>query len=273
VRSRSAPGASKAARLLTPILWWGAIVVIVLFLVAPIIVVVIGSFSNQAYLVFPPRGFSLRWYGQFFGSREFIASTLVSLRLGALTMVISTALGVVASMGLVDRKSAAAEFVKALFAVPLMVPGIVTGIAMLFYFTRIRLGATLTGLVIAHVALTLPFVVRIVLAGLESLDRSVGEAARSLGANQWRAAVTITLPMIRGNVLSAAIFAFIISFDEVVVTLFLASPRLTTLPVRIYNYIEFTSDPSIAAISTILVAVSACVVLIVDRYVGFTRLF
>ena len=246
---------------------------IVLFLLAPIIVVVIGSFSSEAYLVFPPRGFSLRWYGQFFSSREFVASTLVSLRIGALTMMISTALGVLASMGLVERRTAAAEFVKALFAAPLMVPGIVIGIAMLFYFTRIGLGSTLAGLVIAHVVLTLPFVVRIVLAGLESLDRSLGEAARSLGANQWRATVTVTLPMIRANVLSAAIFAFIISFDEVVVTLFLASPRLTTLPVRIYNYIEFTSDPSIAAISTILVAISAGVVLVVDRYVGFTRLF
>jgi putative spermidine/putrescine transport system permease protein len=262
-----------AARWLPSVLWLAAIMAIVLFLLAPIIVVVIGSFSSQAYLVFPPRGFSLRWYGQFFSSREFVASTLVSLRIGALTMMISTALGVLASMGLVERRTAAAEFVKALFAAPLMVPGIVIGIAMLFYFTRIGLGSTLAGLVIAHVVLTLPFVVRIVLAGLESLDRSLGEAARSLGANQWRATVTVTLPMIRANVLSAAIFAFIISFDEVVVTLFLASPRLTTLPVRIYNYIEFTSDPSIAAISTILVAISAGVVLVVDRYVGFTRLF
>jgi putative spermidine/putrescine transport system permease protein len=121
------------------------------------------------------------------------------------------------------------------------------------------------------VVLTLPFVVLIVLAALESLDRSLEEAAMGLGAGRIRTVLTITLPLIKGNVFAAGIFAFIISFDELVVTLFLASPRQTTLPVRIYQYIEFTSDPSIAAVSTLLIVVTTIAVLLVERYLGFAR--
>jgi putative spermidine/putrescine transport system permease protein len=143
---------------------------------------------------------------------------------------------------------------------------------MLFYFFGIGMGNTFASLVLAHVVLTIPFVVLIVLAALESLDRSFEEAAMGLGAGRIRTVLTITLPLIKGNVFAAAIFAFIISFDELVVTLFLAGPRQTTLPVRIYRYIEFTSDPSIAAVSTLLIVVTAIAVLLLGRYLGFTRM-
>ena len=244
---------------------------ICLFLLAPILVVVGASFSPSSYLVFPPRELSLRWYESFFNNREFMASLALSVQLGLITTLISTAIGLMASLALATARFRGAETLRVLLVAPLTVPAIVIGIAMLIYFSRTQLGGTFVSLVLAHVVITLPYVVRIVTAGLQSFDRSIEEAALSLGANRFQALTTVTLPLIKGSVLAAAIFAFIISFDEVVVTLFLAGPRLTTLPVRIYNYIEYTSDPLIAAVSTILVIVTALVVLIVDRFVGFTR--
>lgn len=121
--------------------------------------------------------------------------------------------------------------------------------------------------------LTLPYVLRSILPGLQTLDRSIEDAARTLGAGRMRATLTITLPLVRGSILAGAVFAFIISFDEVVVTLFLASPRVTTLPVRIYNCISYTTDPSIAAISTVLIAATTGIIVTLDRYVGFARPF
>ena len=244
---------------------------ICLFLLAPILVVVLASFSSSAYMVFPPRDFSLRWYGSFFNSREFTASLVLSVQLGLLATAISTVIGLMAALALASARSKAAEAVRALLAAPLTVPGIVVGIAMLIYFNRIQMGGSFASLLLAHVALTLPYVVRIISAGLQAFDRSIEEAALSLGASRVQALTTVTLPLIKGSVLAASIFAFIVSFDEVVVTLFLAGPRMTTLPVRIYNYIEYTSDPLIAAVSTILVVLTVLVVLLVDRFVGFTR--
>jgi len=258
-------------RHLPTILWRAAIAVILLFLLAPIVVIVIGSFSDVAYVVFPPTGFSLRWYVAFFSSREFIESTLLSARLGAIAMIISTIIGIMAALALSTMKRSVSELLRGVLVAPLIAPGIVVGISMLFFFFRIGMGNTFTSLIIAHVVLTLPFVVLIILAALESLDRSLEEAAMGLGAGRIRTVLTITLPLIKGNVFAAAVFAFIISFDEVVVTLFLASPRQTTLPVRIYQYIELTSDPSIAAISTLLIVVTTIAVLLVEKYLGFAR--
>lgn len=245
--------------------------VICLFLLAPIVVVIIASFSAGAYLVFPPRELSLRWYAEFFRSRDFTDALQMSLQLGVLTMVISTTIGLLASLALAAARFRGAELLRALVVAPLTVPGIVVGIAMLIYFNRVQLGGSFISLLLAHVAITLPFVVRIISSGLQSFDRSIEEAAMSLGASRAMAFLTVTLPLIKGSALAAAIFAFIISFDEVVVTLFLAGPRLTTLPVKIYTYIENNSDPLIAAVSTILVVLAALVVLLVDRFVGFTR--
>jgi putative spermidine/putrescine transport system permease protein len=261
----------RASRLAPRAVLWVTNTAICLFLLAPIAVVIVASFSDRQYLVFPPTGLSLRWYAQFFASREFIDALTLSLQLGVLTTVVSTIVGLLAALALVSLRFRGVELVRAVFASPLMVPGIVVGIAMLIYFNRIRLANTFASLVLAHVALTLPYVIRIVSAGLQSFDHSLEEAARSLGASRARALRDVTLPLIKGSLMAAAVFAFIISFDEVVVTLFLAGPRMTTLPVAIYTYIEYTSDPSIAAISSILVVLTVGAVLLIDRTAGFTR--
>lgn len=273
-RREASPGARRrhrSRRIGSRAVLWATNAAICLFLLAPIVVVIIASFSDRPYLVFPPKGFSFRWYSQFFESHEFVDALTLSIQLGLLTTVISSLVGVLASLALVSLRFRGVEIVRAVFAAPLMVPGIVVGIAMLIYFNRIRMGNTFASLLLAHVALTLPYVTRIVSAGLQSFDRSLEEAARGLGASRVRALLDVTLPLIKGSLMAAAVFAFIISFDEVVVTLFLAGPRMTTLPVAIYTYIEYTSDPSIAAISTILVVLTVVAVLVIDRTAGFTR--
>jgi putative spermidine/putrescine transport system permease protein len=252
---------------------WTVNALVCLFLLAPILVVIVASFSRDAYLAFPPRGLSLRWYQEFLASRDFVNSLMLSVRLGAAATVIATVVGVLASLALTGRRFRGAGTVRGILTAPLTVPGIVIGIAMLIYFSRVGLGGSFASLLAAHVVLVLPFVVLIVSSGLQAFDRSIEEAARSLGAGRVTAFLTVTLPQIKGSVLAAAVFAFITSFDEVVVTLFLAGPRMMTLPVRIFQYIEYNSDPLVAAVSTVLVALTVAVVLVVDRVVGFSRLF
>ena len=252
---------------------WGVNAIVCLFLLAPILVVIVASFSRDAYLAFPPRGLSLRWYQEFLASRDFVNSLLLSLRLGAAATAIATVVGLLASLALTARRFRGAGTARGLLTSPLTVPGIVAGIAMLIYYSRVGLGGSFVSLLAAHIVLVLPFVVLIVSSGLQAFDRSIEEAARSLGAGRVTAFMTVTLPLIKGSVLAAAVFAFITSFDEVVVTLFLAGPRMMTLPVRIFQYIEYNSDPLVAAVSTVLVVFTVAVVLVVDRVVGFSRLF
>ncbi len=256
---------------ITPIFWIVNCFVCV-FLLGPIIVVIIASFSDDPYLVFPPSALSLRWYAYFFSRREFTDSLLLSLRLGALATCVSVGVGVMAALELARARFRGAEIARSVFMAPLLVPGIMLGIAMLIYLSNLRMNGTFVGLMFAHVVLQLPFVIRIVSAGLQSIDSAAEDAALSLGASRAWAIVSVTLPMIRGSVFAASIFAFMTSFDEVIVSLFLSGPRITTLPVRIFQYIEYTTDPSIAAISSIIIFLTGGVVVLLDRLTGFTRL-
>jgi putative spermidine/putrescine transport system permease protein len=250
---------------------WIVNALICLFLLAPILIVIVASFSRDAYLTFPPKALSLRWYSEFFNDSDFIDALLVSVKLALAATALSTTVGFFAALAITRSHFRGVEAMRAFVSAPLTVPGIVVGIAMLIYFNRIGLGGTWLSLLLAHIVLTLPYVVLIASAGLQAYNPAVEDVARSLGASRPRVLATITVPLVKGSLLAAAIFAFITSFDEVVVTLFLAGPRTTTLPVAIFQYVEYNSDPSIAAISTLLVAITVAVVLAVDRIVGFTR--
>ena len=227
-----------------------------LFLLAPILVVIVASFSRDAYLAFPPKGLSLRWYQEFLRSRDFVNSLVLSVRLGAAATAIATVVGLLASLALTARRFRGAGTVRGILTAPLTVPGIVIGIAMLIYFSRAGLGGSFASLLAAHVVLVLPFVVLIVSSGLQAFDRSIEEAARSLGAGRVTAFLTVTLPQIKGSVLAAAVFAFITSFDEVVVTLFLAGPAQRTLPLKMFESLRDSIEPSILAMATFLMLVA-----------------
>ncbi|MDI6870584.1 MAG: ABC transporter permease [Bacillota bacterium] len=231
------------------------IALIYAFLLAPIIVVVIVSFSESAYLVFPPKALSLRWYVAFFSDSDFVRALKNSLMVGATTALISSTLGILASIGLVKYKFRFRDLLNSLFLSPLTFPAIVLGIAMVVFYAKVKLSGTFWSLVCAHVVLTVPYVIRTVSASLYGFDNVLLEAAANLGASPFTAFRRVMLPLIKAGVIAGAIFAFIISFDELVVTLFIAGPRMTTLPIKIFNYIEYTSDPTVAAISSILIVI------------------
>ncbi len=226
---------------------------ILLYLVAPVIVVVATAFTTTAYPVFPPQGFTLQWFERFLGMPEFTEAIRRSAVLALSSTMVATVLGTFSALSLARYRFRGREAMSAFMLSPILFPTIVFGLALLVFYSRIGLSGSFTGLVIAHSILTTPFVIRLVMASLSEFDPAVEEASRNLGAGWWRTFLQVTLPLIRPGVLAGAVFAFIISFDELVVTLFLAGPDMTTLPVRIYTYVEFSSDPTISAISTMLI--------------------
>jgi putative spermidine/putrescine transport system permease protein len=243
-----------------------------LYLLAPILVVVVTSFSADQFMQFPPSGWSLRWYETFFHDKRLMDGLVLSLMLAAVTAVVAGTLGTLAAYAMSRTNAAWIELVRALHTAPLITPGVVTGLALLIYLGSIGLRGSFLTLLVAHVVLSIPFVVLIVSAGLQSFDRAVEEAAISLGANRFMAFLTVTAPAVKVSMMSAAMFAFLNSFDEVVVTLFLPGPRTKTLPVAMFDYVQHNIDPLPAAISTVLIAISLVMVFLASRIGGVGRL-
>jgi putative spermidine/putrescine transport system permease protein len=225
---------------------------IVLFLLAPIIVVVATAFTTTAYPLFPPQGFTLKWFERFLDMTEFTDAVQRSTILALASTAIASVLGTFSALALTRWRGPGRQAITSLMLSPIMFPAIVLGLALLVFYSQIGLAGTFTGLVIAHSLVTTPFVIRLVMASLTEFDPAVEEAARNLGAGWWRTFWQVTLPLIRPGVLAGAVFAFILSFDELVITLFLAGPGMATLPVRIYTFVEYSSAPTISAISTTL---------------------
>ena len=240
-----------------------------LYLLAPILIVIPVSFSSATYLVFPPRGFSLRWYVNFFSLRELTDALLLSVRLAIAVTGAATVIGTMAAFALVRYHVPFRNGVRTLLMSPMVLPGVVLGIGFLIFFTRTRIIHTFWSLWLAHVIVALPYVIRTVSATLFNFPRVLEEAGASLGASPLSVFRTVTLPIAKPGIMAGAIFAFIVSFDELVISIFLTGPRLSTLPVEIYNYLEFTSDPTLAAISVILIILTVTAVALLERFVGF----
>jgi putative spermidine/putrescine transport system permease protein len=238
-------------------LWLYILVGLVLaFLIVPCLIVIPMSFSASQYLEFPPREWSLRWYEAFLGSPEWRDATWVSIRVALLTTLLATTLGTIAAYGLGRVRGTLATAGHGLFMLPMLVPIILVAIGCFFVYARLGLNGTITGLVLAHTMLALPFVVIAVGSGLASYDMNLERVAQSLGAPRALAFLTVTLPQIRLSVLSGALFAFITSFDEVVVALFVASGDTTTLTRLMFANIRDQIDPTVAAISSLLIGLS-----------------
>jgi putative spermidine/putrescine transport system permease protein len=240
---------------------------IALYLLAPVLVVVATSVTTTAYPVFPPHGFTLHWFGEFLNNPDFMSGVRLSALLAFSATLIATCLGTAAAFGLARGSQRTRSALAALFLSPIVFPAIVLGLALLIFYSMVGLSGAFAGMVAAHVVLVTPFVVRLVAASLAEFDDSVEEAARNLGAGWPRVFFQVTLPIIRPGVVAGAVFAFIISFDELVVTLFLAGPGMQTLPIRIYSFVQYNSTPVISAISTTLII--AWVVVGVPLYIRF----
>lgn len=263
----------KLRRALPGLALWAVNAGIGLFLVAPILIVMLSSLNPKQYFVFPPTGFTLRWYADLAANTEIVAAFLFSLKLAILVTFASTLLGTGMAIALHDVRSRAAGAVRGAVLAPLVVPGVVLGIALLLSFGQTDAIGPLAILLGAHVCLTLPFVFRIVTAGIESTDPAIEDSAMSLGASRAIARLTVTLPLIKGSIMAAASFAFLTSFDEVVVTLFIAPPDTPTLPVYIFHYIQYNSDTLVAAAATAMVLIGSLAAWLCSRKASLGQIF
>jgi putative spermidine/putrescine transport system permease protein len=244
---------------------------VIVFLQIPVIVVVLAAFSTTSYLTIPPQGWTLAWFAKVLGDPTYLSAIRMSLILAIGSTAISLLLGVAAAHALARRMLPGSEAVTAFLMAPMIMPSVVIGVAMLQYYSLIGLRGTLVGLLFAHVVITVPYIVRSALSSLSGLDVSLEEAARVLGADGFEAFRLVTLPLIKPGLLAGALFAFITSLDNVPVTIFLISANQTTLPVLIFSSVEMGIDPSVAAISTLLIIVTGFVLLLAERRTGFHR--
>ncbi len=243
------------------------------FVLAPIVIVCAVAFTPEGFLSFPTRGLSLRWFRTILDYPEFIRAFRDSVWLAALSSTLAIGLAVPAALGIVRHRFHGREAMTALFMSPLMVPHVVLGIAFLRFFSQIGLNGTFLGLVLSHIIVILPFALRLVLAASYGMDRRIEHAAVSLGASASTVFRRVTLPLILPGVVSGWMLAFINSFDEVTMTVFIASPSTTTLPVRMFLYIQDNIDPLVTSVSACLIAMTVIVMIVLDRLYGLDRLF
>ncbi len=231
-------------------------ILIMLFLIVPSLIVVPMSFSDSKYLEFPPENWSLRWYEAYVTSVEWMDATKISFSAAFLTLLFATPMGTAAAYGLHVSRTRFSGAINALLLTPIMVPVILIAIGTFFLYAKLGLNNTLVGLVMAHSMMALPFVLITVSAGLKSYDMNQEMVARSLGASRLWAFLTVTLPQIKFSVISGALFAFIVSLDEVIIALFISGGEKATLTRRMFNALRDQIDPTIAAISSLLIFMS-----------------
>lgn len=242
-----------------------------LFLLAPLLIVCVISFASNQYLSFPPEGFTLKWYEMLPRESTFMAGMQVSLIVAVIVTVIVLAIGVPAALALDRFEFKAKGAVQSFFLSPLLIPSIVLALGMVLLFGPLHLTNTYAGIITGHVAVTFPFVVRTTLMSLATTDTSCESAARILGAGSWTVFRRVTLPIIQPGVIAGGVIAFIVSFDEAVISLFVAESGLPTLPVQVLRYVENSADAAVAALSVILILISLVVVIIVERVMGLRK--
>lgn len=242
------------------------------FLAAPLAVVAIVAFNPGTAVRFPPPGVSLRWFAHIFETESFVTGIANSLKLGALATVTSMALGVPAALALGRARFAGREALETAILSPLSLPMIVLGVGLLTASSAAGFGLSYAVLLGGHVVITLPYVVRTTLGVYRGLDPALEEAARVHGATAWRTFRRVTLPLLRPGLMAGGIFAFLISFDNVPVSIFLTRSETTTLPVAILSYLAYNLDPSVAAISTLQMGVATVALLALERVYGLRHL-
>ncbi len=235
----------------------------VFFLMAPTLVVVPMSFTASNSLTFPPEGFSTRWYERMLTDPQWSTGFVNSAQVAFLTAVLATVLGTLAALGTVRGRFPGKSAVNALILSPLVVPVIIIAIGMFSVFVRWKITGSIVGLVLAHTALAVPFVVVNVATSLRTMDRNLELAAMNLGADPLRTFFRITLPIVLPGVFAGALFAFITSWDEVVVSIFLTTARFRTLPVEMWEQVRQVVDPTVAAVSTTLLTVTTTLLVLV----------
>ncbi|MFO1162435.1 MAG: ABC transporter permease [Reyranellaceae bacterium] len=242
-----------------------ACTLIYVFLMLPLVVVFPISLSSAPYMQFPPPGLSWQWYERYLDDPQWIDATWRSIHVGSATAVSALVLGVPLAFSLVRGRYLGRVLVDRIALAPIIVPTIILSIGLYGLFAKLKLIGEWYGLVIAHTVLALPFVVLVMAAGLRDFDRALEQAAEGLGASRWRTLTRITLPILRPSLVSAGLLAFISSFDELVVALFLAGPNMT-LPKKMFDNILMEIDPTIAAVSVMQILLVSIVMVLIGRF-------
>lgn len=272
-RSRAGKRPFSATRLII----WTLIGIGLLLMMLPLVMTAFMSLFRDSVVVFPPTGYTLSWYGRLAEFPKFGQALSTSLRVSAIATLLSLAIGIPASLALVRYKFVGRGVLNVLLLSPLTVPGVVIGLAIYVLVVEVEIrsevpliGSDLT-LVLAHVLITTPWVVRLCVANLVQIDRSIEEAAANLGAPPSVVLWRVTLPMMRQGIVAAALFAFIISFENIEMTLFLISPGVITFPISVLQYLEYRFDPLVASVVVVQTAVIALLLVLLDRYVKLSK--
>nr|WP_210261193.1 ABC transporter permease [Enterovirga sp. DB1703] len=241
------------------------------FVLGPLVVVAGVSFTAGDYVTFPPEGLSLRWYRAVLSADVYTHSAITSLRLAALVTLAATVIGTGVAVALHRRRIPGTGFLSALVLSPLVLPTIVFALGLLMLWSSVVGRTSFYSLWLGHTVIAVPYVIRTTLAVLATSDPFLEEAARTMGAGPWRTLFHVTLPQCLPGIAAGGFFAFNISFDEAILSLFLRSPDIMTLPIQIYTQLEFSPDPSIAAASALMIALTIFLIVAIDRLLGIQR--
>ncbi|HRK19424.1 MAG TPA: ABC transporter permease [Hyphomicrobiaceae bacterium] len=244
----------------------------VIFSLAPLVVVCLVAFTPEAYLSLPTTNWSVRWFRAIADYPEFIRAFWQSVWLGAVSSAIAVAFAVPTALAMARYRFRGREAMMALFQSPLMIPHVVLGIAFLRFFSEIGLSGTFVGLVISHIVIIFPFAMRLTLASATGMNPAIEQAAISLGATDWVVLKRITLPLVMPGLVSGWALAFINSFDEVTMTVFIATPGTETLPVRMFLYIQDNIDPLVTSVSACVIVITVLALVVLDRIHGLEAL-
>lgn len=261
------------------LLFLGVVALAFAFVLLPLVVIVWASTFADKVLAFPPSGYTLDWFVRAWTLSDFANGFATSLQVGLLATLGSLLVGVPAALAIERFPFRGRELVRQLLLSPMYVPAIVAGAAVYLYFvqleiaTDLQVAGTLSGLLIAHTLIALPWTIRLVCASLLMAERAAEEAAASLGANRFQVFWLVTLPSIRPGIIASALFSFIASFSDLEKSLFLVGPGKTTLPIAIINYLEWNLDPTIAAVATVQIAIIGAALLVSDRFVNLGKAF
>ena len=238
------------------------------YLVLPLAVIVGASLTSSSFLAFPPRGLTLAWYGRMLGDPSYVAAFATSTLLAAVATALAILMAVPAALALARHAFPGQRTISAILMSPLILPHVVLGAALLQYGAAIGLTRNFAALLVGHVVIIVPFVLRAVLPQLTDDQRSLEEASADLGAGPVATFFLVTLPQIRSGIVSGAIFAFIASWINVELSIFNTTAELQTIPVKLFNYVQYTIDPTIAAVSSITILVAAVTIIAIDLIFG-----
>ncbi len=259
-------------RILGLALAWGLAVFACVFLLAPLVVIAAASFSPTAVFDLPTTGASLRWYQRIGTLEGFWPALALSLQVALLSTVVSLVIGTAAAIAIVRGKLPGAEAFAAALVSPLMLPGLVLGIALLQYFRGLGFSNPWGSLALAHLVITLPYVARTMLAGLTRFDFTLIEASLTLGCTYPQSITRVMMPALAPSFLVAGLFSFLASFDNYPVSIFLTDVRTKTLPIKMLQYIEEAPDPTLAALSALILLGTIVLLILADRAVGLSRM-